>query len=216
MKVVLIRHGQTAGNLAGRYIGRTDEPLSTWGASHVHTLGEFPDVTCVFVSPMLRARQTSALLFPHAEQIVCDDLREMDFGDFEGKSAADMENDVLYRSWVESGCVDSCPNGESMAIFESRICLGFDRIVRGIRHKDGAADLAGEAVINGAADENPLIIVAHGGTLMALMYAYARPARDYFDWHVKNGQGWQAFLDQEKWDAKPALTSYKRIEVLDL
>ena len=52
MKCVLIRHGKTAGNLAGRYIGcRTDEPLCPEGIAQLRE-GRYPAVQRVFASPL--------------------------------------------------------------------------------------------------------------------------------------------------------------------
>jgi len=207
MEIFLLRHGQTAGNLAGRYIGRTDEPLCDEGVAYARQTGIFPDVGCVYVSPMRRARETAAILFPNARQIVHSDLGEMDFGDFEGRSASEMETDSAYKTWVDSGCLDACPHGESAAEFSDRIWSAFERIVRD--------------AVKGGKDEpdhrdGKLIIVAHGGTIMALMYKYARPSRNYFDWHVKNVQGWHSYLNEDMWEKEPVLTAYDKLEVLDL
>lgn len=61
-EIILVRHGKTAGNLEGRYIGsRTDEPLCEEG---IHALeekvreGTYPPVDLVYASPMIRCRQT--------------------------------------------------------------------------------------------------------------------------------------------------------------
>ena len=64
MKCVLIRHGKTAGNLAGRYIGcRTDEPLCPEGIAQLR-MGRYPAVERVFASPLRRCRETARLLYP--------------------------------------------------------------------------------------------------------------------------------------------------------
>lgn len=59
-EIILVRHGKTAGNLEGRYIGsRTDEPLCEEG---IHALeekvreGTYPPVDLVYASPMIRCR----------------------------------------------------------------------------------------------------------------------------------------------------------------
>ena len=207
MEIFLVRHGQTAGNLAGRYIGRTDEPLCEEGVAYARQTGVFPGIGCVYVSPMRRAGETAAILFPNARYIVCSDLREMDFGDFEGRSADEMADDSAYRTWVDGGCLDACPNGESAAEFSARICSAFDKIVQ---------DAVSDGKNKECQKDGRLIIVAHGGTIMALMFKYARPLRNYFDWHVKNIQGWHSYLDENMWDKEPALTSYDKLEVLDL
>ena len=212
MEVILIRHGQTEGNLAGRYIGRTDEPLCPEGIQSVRLLGKFPAVSCVYASPMLRASQTASLLFPNAEQVIYDDLREMDFGDFEDRSAKDMEADEAYRTWVDGGCLGRCPNGESIEEFSVRICMAFDRIIRNavlIRNTSCSSSKSKTA----GAGRDHVVIVAHGGTIMAVMQKYACPSRDYFDWHVQNGCGWRASFDEKNWEKHSVLTEYEKTEV---
>ena len=81
MKWVLIRHGQTQGNLEHRYIGcRTDEPLCAQGVAELRAK-KYPPVTHVFVSPMRRCMETAQLLYPDAQIAVIEDFRECDFGE---------------------------------------------------------------------------------------------------------------------------------------
>ena len=87
-KLHLIRHGLTAGNLEGRYIGGgTDLPVCDEGRAQLAELQarfEYPAVDTVFSSPMLRAVETANLLFPGAaHQFTVHDLREAHFGVFE-------------------------------------------------------------------------------------------------------------------------------------
>ena len=53
MKIYLIRHGKTKGNLEERYIGRTDEPLCEAGRENLKKY-QYPQVEMVFTSPMKR------------------------------------------------------------------------------------------------------------------------------------------------------------------
>ena len=63
--IFFIRHGATEGNLRRRYIGRTDEPLCEAGIAQVKALQKRGiSVDRLFVSPMLRTRQTADILFP--------------------------------------------------------------------------------------------------------------------------------------------------------
>jgi alpha-ribazole phosphatase len=154
MRLVLIRHGATPGNEAHAYVGaRTDEGLSAAGRAAVAAKGAFPQVEYVYVSPMLRARQTVALLFPCALQHEVADLREMDFGAFEGRTAAQMEHDAAYRAWVNGWCAGPCPQGESRAVFA-------DRVERAV------IDIVADARARGLAD---VFVVAHGGTVMSAL-----------------------------------------------
>ncbi|MDD4571414.1 MAG: histidine phosphatase family protein [Clostridia bacterium] len=200
MEVILLRHAQTAGNLKGCYIGRTDEPLSETGIGDLQKKGVFNKVAHVFVSPMRRAVETANLLFPKAEFTVCEGLREMDFGVFEGRSPKEMKNDDNYRTWVDGGCIECCPNGESVDTFTERTCAAFDEAVRKtIEHK-----------------EKSLIVVAHGGSIMSIMSCYAKPHRPYFEWHVQNCGGYRAVLDENTWASNPILRDYAELGVLCL
>ena len=177
MRLVLVRHGATAGNAQRRYVGRrTNEPLSEEGRAQCARLGELAGVRLVWVSPLTRARQTARLCFPQAEQRVVDDLAECDFGVFEGRTAQEMEHDVAYRSWVDGGCMGRCPGGESAAEHARRSNAALARVLFEAR------DRGSEAVF----------VVAHGGTIMAAMHEFLPEAscgRDYFLWHVGNAEG---------------------------
>ena len=176
MRLLLIRHGQTAGNMRKAYIGRTDEPLCeegrAWITERAKTFHQvFPQIDGLYVSPMLRARETAELCFPGVEQHVVDDLREMDFGDFEGKTYKEMDGDARYQAWVDSGCEGLCPNGEDKAGFCARIERAFESLL-------SQASMCGEQNI---------VVVAHGGTVMASLARYAQPAKPYFEWYVESG-----------------------------
>lgn len=178
MELLLLRHGQTAGNLERRYVGRTDEPLSPAGRAAAAALGADDELGLVYVSPLARARETAGILFPNARQIALADLREMDFGEFEYRTADEMAHDAAYTRWVEGGCTAPCPGGEGLAGFTKRSCRGF-------------AWAAGDAE---ARRLERLVVVAHGGTVMAVMSCFSRPARPYFDWAVGCCGGYRARL----------------------
>ena len=117
-EIILLRHGRTPGNETHRYNGVTDEPLSDAGRAALSDRRfAFPDPEAVYVTRMRRTRETAAILFPNARQITVPGLREMDFGDFEGRNFAEMEHDAAYRAWVDSGCLSPIPNGEGRAVF---------------------------------------------------------------------------------------------------
>ena len=104
LKIHLIRHGLTDGNLNGQYIGRTDLPLSGIGVKELNRQKEemdYPKVDKVYTSPMLRCRQTANILYPAKDAVVIDNMKEIDFGVFEGKTANELENYKEYAdlSW---------------------------------------------------------------------------------------------------------------------
>ena len=186
MKIYLLRHGETAWNAQGRYLGRTDLPLSERGRRALAPAEFAPEA--VYVSPLRRTAETAGILFPGARQIAVPGLREMDFGIFEGKSWKEMEHLPAYRAWVDGGCVDAPPGGESRTQFCHRICSAVGALL------DGAA----------AAGMERLVIVAHGGTQMAALERFALPRRDYFSWNGPLGGGF--VLDGSRWGTEQILT----------
>ena len=102
MKIVLIRHGATAGNIEKRYIGITDEDLCASGIESIHNnikAGYYQEVQAVYVSPMKRCRQTAELIYPEYKQHIVPDFRECDFGIFEGKNYKELSGNEQYQRW---------------------------------------------------------------------------------------------------------------------
>ena len=171
MSWVLIRHGKTRGNLEGRYIGsRTDEPLCPEGIEELK-LYCYPKVQKVFVSPMRRCLETASLLCPDLSPETVPDFRECDFGLFENKNYAELNGRKDYQAWIDSGGNLPFPQGESRRQFTDRTLAAFRSIIHHGKDKDVA-------------------LIAHGGTIMAIMEAFAFPRRDYYDYQVKNGCGY--------------------------
>ena len=191
MLIVLLRHGETAYNEQHRYQGVSDVPLSERGRAKLRADDNAPDE--VIVTPLCRTKQTAAILFQNAKQIVCDDLREMDFGDFEGRTYDEMKDDAAYCAWLDSGCETACPNGESRAAFCERVCHAFEACV-------DDASARGEAL---------LVIVAHGGTQMAALSRFVLPHRDYYEWNAPNAGGF--VLDASQWRARRVLRVVKTV-----
>ena len=114
-------------------------------------------------------------MFPQAKQVVVAGIQEMDFGAFTGRSADEMADDEAYRAWVDSWCETQCPQGESRAQFDERVCAGMENF------------LASAA----ARGEREVYLVAHGGTMMAFLGRYAADERPYFQWNAANCQGYR-------------------------
>lgn len=192
MLIYLLRHGATAGNAEGRYQGRrTDAPLSPAGRAALQAADFSPEA--VYVSPLSRAVETAAILFPAAPRIPVPCLMEMDFGVFEGRSFREMECDADYRSWVQGGCLGRCPGGESREEFSARVREAFSGLVNGAL----------------ASGRPRLVIVAHGGTQMAALEGFALPRRAYFDWRAPCGGGF--LLDTAPWRSRRRLTLVREV-----
>ena len=171
LKLVLIRHSITAGNLAGQYIGSTDQPLCKEGVNLAKTAASsMPPVERVYCSPMLRCRQTAALLYAgHAAREIID-LREADFGLCEGKTYAQLANDPDYQAWIASAGALPPPGGEGADHFSKRCITAFRHVL-----KEMALDSISCAGC-----------IIHGGSIMTIMSALASPKRPFYDWRVEN------------------------------
>jgi broad specificity phosphatase PhoE len=92
----LVRHGQTAANAAGLFLGRADPPLTELGQRQARAIAAaLPAPSLLISSPLRRARDTAAA-FGRPVQV---DERwiEMDYGDVDGQPVASMTDEVWSR-----------------------------------------------------------------------------------------------------------------------
>ena len=164
-RLLLVRHGETAANVAGRMQGRGDDPLTERGQQQVRAiaerLGRAPQrPTALYSSPLGRARQTAdaigaALGFPVRLR---DGLQELNLGRLEGASASELAaavgNDPDARY----------PDGESLREFVERV----------------VGTMAGLVAAHPGAT---IVVVSHGGVISTVLSTwadgYGRSWRDY-------------------------------------
>lgn len=177
LKIHLIRHGATDANYDRRYIGcKTDLPLAPEGLNELRMLKDdidYPEIERLYSSPMLRCRQTGAVLYPDFEPVTVEELKEYDFGLFENKTAAELESNPNFIPWT-SGRLSAPPGGEDNSEFIKRICIGFNKIVLDM--------------IEGGLTESAVIM--HGGAIMMLLGVSAVPRRKPVEWTADNGRGY--------------------------
>jgi len=152
MRLILLRHGRTG--FLGRYVGSSDVPLSEDGREQIldlrPNLGTMK-IDAMLVSPMLRCTESARLLDLGLPMQLDPDLREIDFGRWEGKTFAEIEaqDPDLVQDWA-SGAVDFCfPDGEATAGFASRMDAVKNRLL--------------------ASDVQTMLLVAHGGVIRSLI-----------------------------------------------
>lgn len=192
MLIYLLRHGLTEYNAQKRYQGQRDIPLSPEGLAQLRRADIDPKV--VYISTLQRTRQTAEVLFPDAELVPVDGLKEMCFGSFEGRNYIEMEHDPDYQAWVAANCESSCPDGERKDDFSDRVCRTF-------------AALVDKALADG---EEMLVILAHGGTQMAALERYGVPRRSYYRWCGPNAGGY--VLDARDWASRHELRLVKTVQ----
>lgn len=184
IKLVLIRHGATEGNKEHRYIGCTDEPLSSEAKEKLSAEANcYPRIDRLFTSPMKRCIETAEIIYPDKKPVVVDPLREMDFGDFEGKNYEELNGDQRYQAWIDSGGTIAFPNGESREAFIQRCCAGMRDVVSQLDEF-----IISKQMMQEYQREITIGLVVHGGTIMALCSAFG--GGEYFDYQVANGAGY--------------------------
>ena len=184
IKIHLIRHGKTEGNLYKRYIGITDESLCTEGIRKLKDKIYEP-IDNVYSSPLLRCIETCNIIYPlHKEKIIIvNDLKECNFGDFENKNYLELQDNVDYQNWVNSNGLLPFPNGEDIKNFKLRCISAFDYII---------SDLISNNYLTAA-------IVCHGGTIMSILEKYSLPKKDYYSYMIDNGCGYNIIIDKVNW-----------------
>jgi len=128
----LARHGETAWSLSGQHTGLTDLPLTERGERHARLLGKRLQelkVARVFTSPLQRAARTCDLAGLGNVAEKDGDLVEWNYGEYEGRTSADIHRDRpgwrIFR--------DGCPGGETLDQVGARA----DRIIQRVRRIDG-------------------------------------------------------------------------------
>jgi len=158
MRLILIRHAEPHEDARGRCYGSLDIGLSDEGRERARRLSRLPlDYDAVYTSPRLRAVETATALAP--APIVVEDLREIDFGELEGRRYEEIArtDPELYRAWMERPTTVRFPGGESFADLRTRALRAFDAIRS--RHESsvvvthGGPVRAGVAVWLGMPDE---------------------------------------------------------------
>ena len=196
--ICLIRHGKTEGNIRRAYIGASDQPLCSQGITELIEIIDgrgYPMADHVFVSPMLRCIQTMEIIYNNIPFSIVAELRECDFGSFEGKTHDELKDNSEYQRWIDNGSKGVFPAGENTQRFKERCWQGFEKIT---------AQVITDSIRNSA-------LVVHGGTIMSILEKYAQDCLDFFHWQTENGSGYKILIDKELWLTKKKILEVKKI-----
>lgn len=139
--IYLIRHGETEFNVARRFQGGRDSPLTVRGAAQARAMGQTlrelidPQDVALFSSPRGRALQTAGLIAQEAgiagPPIIDDGLAEISLGSWDGKTGAevDRETDGGWSKLASNIWFFQTPDGERYEGFEARLAAAFQRVV---------------------------------------------------------------------------------------
>ncbi len=185
-RLCILRHGRTKANEEGIYIGKTDYPLSEEGKRQLKEMyesHEYPKVEKVYSSPLERAVQSAEILFPDREITEVDDLREVDFGVFEGLRAQELINLDSYKKWLKGGLDNPPPNGESLRNMMVRCYTALNGIILDMMHED----------ITSAG------IMTHSGILMNMMSCFGLPKYKPMEFACPVGHGYEVLVTAQMW-----------------
>ena len=136
-KLWLVRHGETEWSLSGKHTSRTDVSLTEHGRKRAEELKAFlagRPFSRVLVSPMQRARETCAIAGYGEQAIVDENLREWDYGIYEGKTTKEIREQVPgWSVWK-----DEIVGGETVEHVGERA----DRVIARAVAEGGDGDVA--------------------------------------------------------------------------
>lgn len=185
-RISVIRHGLTDANEMGIYIGKTDMPLSSKGAADLASkMDEFdyPSVHRVYTSPPLRCRETADILFPETEIVPVDEFRELDLGEFEGKTVEELLKRDDYKAWLKGGKDCRPPKGESLEEMTARTYVGLHNIIMDMM-ESGLTHCA---------------LVTHGGIISNMLAGFGIPKYKPTEINAEPGGGFDILVTAQMW-----------------
>lgn len=185
-RLKVIRHGRTDANFNASYIGVTDLPLCKEGKEELFQKQEqfdYGTVQKVYTSPLLRCVQTANIFYPNSYTEKVNEIREMNFGEFEGKSADELINVPEFKEWLKGGLDNSPPQGESLRAMIERCYEGFDYIIK---------DMMAEGMTNCA-------VVTHGGVIMNSLSCFGLPKLKPMEFSSDVGEGFELIATAQMW-----------------
>lgn len=185
-KLHLIRTGSTSANPWKRYVGQSDIPLCDKGVEGLQDLRHeftYPEVEQVFASPLHRCIQTADILYPEVPLTAVDGLKDMNLGEFEGKTFEQLRGNEAFAKWLSNSFQNTPPGGEPTQDFTQRVVDALDSVFR---------RMTGERVTSAA-------VITHGGVIMTLLSVVGLPKLPLHQWTVSNGTGYTLLMNTQMW-----------------
>jgi len=190
LRLLLVRHGETAWNATGRFQGQMDIDLNDAGQRQAFAVAErlaSEEIHAIYASDLRRACDTAAALAARHPMAVQVDprLREIDFGAWQGLTYAQMQEQdpeglAAWNADRENRCP---PGGESLSQVANRLSLLLDEIR--LQYAD-----------------HTVVLVSHGGTVrLVLCLLLGHPLSAYWQFEVDN----TAIAEIELQDRGPVL-----------
>lgn len=153
--LILVRHGESALGRARRYAGHLDSPLTSRGRSQVlrlRTLFQKLGPEIIVSSDLGRCLETARILAPDLEILTSPSLRELDFGEWDGRTSGSCRRRDRERfdEWMRDPWATRTPGGECLR----QLWIRVRRCVASLVHRFKNRKLA---------------IITHAGPIRALL-----------------------------------------------
>ncbi len=159
----------THSNFHKQYCGWSNPPLLKSEAERLKCNVRRVFVDEVWCSDLLRAVQTAELLFPNASLRSKKSLREIHFGDFEGKTYEELKGSSAYQAWLKDFFHSTPRNGENLAAFRKRIQYGWGKITK--------------------SEQKSIAVVTHSGWIREWCGLYFSESKADYLWNIPYGGG---------------------------
>ncbi|MGG4221329.1 histidine phosphatase family protein [Paenibacillus jamilae] len=194
MELVLVRHGTTLWNKERRYLGHTDLGLLPGAEQELKPVQEKlqgQSFTRIYCSDLMRCRQTLQIILPESAlpaerslsampSIMEPRLRELHFGDWDGKTYDMLKDVALYRAWIDEPQRITPPGGESWDHFVNRLREFLDSLFA------WRIALEVQPIELNAAPPS-VLAVTHGGVIRQLVCMLI-PDHDFWSLNPKPGE----------------------------
>lgn len=179
--ITLFRHGVTKANVHKEYLGWTDSPLTREAIQKLQVI-KLEEFDLFITSDLGRCVRTMELLFPHDEPIILPELREMNFGMFEGKTYEELKHNELYRNWLDHGFLQAPPDGEAFKPFQRRVEKGWEKVTDLLLREN----------------KKRVFIVTHGGVIRYLLERFSPEKKEFWEWKIDHGNGYRLSFESEQ------------------
>lgn len=190
-RISIFRHGRTEAGDKGIYIGKTDYSLSDEGIAELEKAKSsfvYPLVDAVYMSPLKRAVQSAEILFPYDKKVIADGLSELNFGEFEGKSADELIERDDFKNWLKDGLNFPPPNGESVLELTERSLAAINAVFHEMMDKD----------------YEHCAIVTHSGVMANILSCFGIPKISPTELVSEPGEGFEIMFTAQLWQRSNA------------
>jgi len=167
--IYLVRHGETDWNrFPKKFQGRKNLPLNTIGIYQAYCLAKYfkkINIAYIFTSPLKRAYKTAEIInrFHSLSIFQCEELIEMNFGDWEGKTTEEIKQNYphIWQLWQTHPEKVKIPKAETLEELIGRCYLALEKIKK---YSGG-----------------PKLVITHGAFLRAMIIGLSDKPKSSFN-----------------------------------